>query len=53
MQQSNNLITIKTQKSAFRRFIKFSDWHLKCGGKPMTPEEIEKVYPKFLELING
>jgi len=31
----------------WERFILFEKWYLKCGGAPLTIDQIEDIYPKF------
>lgn len=31
----------------FKRFMDFVNWYMKQGGRSLTEEDIEKVYPKF------
>lgn len=41
---------IKIPISDWDRFHKFVDWYVDhCGGKPLSPEQIEAVYPKLLK----
>lgn len=36
-----------TNHEEFKRFMRFVDWYMELGGAPLTPEQIEKAYPKF------
>ena len=32
----------------FQRFAEFVEWYMSLGGKPLTPEQIEETYVKFI-----
>ena len=38
---------MKKEKIKFEKFMKFVEWYMKCGGHPLTSEQIERTMLKF------